>query len=45
MTEWFGHMLLVNIIFWSWGLWGVRKLLREHPILSRGLVSLIRHFF
>jgi hypothetical protein len=45
MAEWFGHMLLVNILFLSFGIWGVGTLLRKHPILSKGLVRLARRFF
>jgi hypothetical protein len=45
MAEWFGNLLLVNIIFFGWGIWGLRKTLRQNPILGRGLVRLIRRFF
>jgi hypothetical protein len=45
MAEWFGHMLLVNLLFLSWGVWGVTTLLIKHPILGKGLVRLARRFF
>lgn len=45
MAEWFGNFLLVNIIFWSLGICAVRKLLRENPVLLKGLMRLARRFF
>jgi hypothetical protein len=45
MTEWFGNLLLYSIIWLSFGIWGIRKLLREHPTILKGLVSLAKQFF
>lgn len=45
MAEWFGRFLLVNIVFVSFGIWAVRKLLRENPVLLKGLMRLARRFF
>jgi hypothetical protein len=45
MAEWFGNFLLVNILFLSFGIWGVRTLLTKHPILGKGLMRLARRFF
>jgi hypothetical protein len=45
MAEWFGNVILVNLMFWSFGLWGVRKLLKDNPVLVKGLWSLTKWFF
>lgn len=45
MAEWFGHVLLVNILFLSWGIWGVTTLVKRHPLLVKGVMRLARRFF
>jgi hypothetical protein len=45
MAEWFCNALFINLIFWTWGIWGVRKLLKDNPVLVKGLVSLAKWFF
>ncbi len=45
MAESLGRFLLVNIVFVSFGIWAVRKLLGENPVLLKGLKRLARRFF
>jgi hypothetical protein len=45
MAEWFGNFLLVNIIWITFGIWALRKLLKEHPILGKGLMTVFKRFF
>jgi flagellar biogenesis protein FliO len=45
MAEWFGNLVLVNLMFFSFGIWGVRKLLKDNPVLGKGRVSLAKWFF
>lgn len=45
MAEWLFRALLINLIFWTWGIWAVRKLLRDNPVLLKGLMRLAKRFF
>ena len=49
MAEFFFRGMLVCIMLFGFGMWGIRKLLRENPmagrLATRGVMGLIKRFF
>ena len=49
MAEYFGNMILILIIWFGFGMWGIRKLLNQNPkvknAVTDGIVSRIVRFF